>query len=68
MEGSIKTNGNGHYHDTVRATYQGLVMMGVGINNIEKVVRIVLTNFINMFIEYLLKATFVRLIHRITKT
>ena len=68
MEGLIKTKGNGHYNDTVRATYQGLAMMGASINNIEKVVHIVLTNFTNMYIECLLKATFVRLMHRIKKT
>ena len=62
MEGPIKTKENGHYyHDTVRATYQDLVMMGVGINNIEKVVRTVLTDFTNMNIECLPKATFARL-------
>ena len=35
MEGLIKTIENGHYNDIVRATYQDLVMIGVGINNIE---------------------------------
>ena len=55
MEGLRKTKENGHYNDTVRATYQNLVMMGVGINNIEKVVRTVLTNFTNMNLECLLK-------------
>ena len=35
----IKTKENSHYNDTVRATYQDLVMMGVGINNIDKVVH-----------------------------
>ena len=48
MEGLTKTKENGPYNDTVRAIYQDLVMMGVGINNIEKVVRTVLTNFTNM--------------------
>ena len=60
MEGLIKAKENGHYNDTVRATYQDLVMMGVGINNIEKFVRTVLTNFTNMNIECLPKATFAR--------
>ena len=60
MEGLRKTKENGHYNDTVRATYQNLVMMGVGINNIEKVVRTVLTNFTNMNLECLPKATFAR--------
>ena len=63
MEGLIKAKENGHYNDTVRATYQDLVMMGVGINNIEKVVRTILTNFTNMNIECLSKATFVRLMY-----
>ena len=62
-ESLIKTKENGHYNDTVRATYQDLVMMGVGINNIEKVVRTVLTNFTNMNIECLPKATFARLMY-----
>ena len=51
MEGLIKTKENGHYNDTVRATYQDLVMMGVGINIIEKVVRTVLTNLTHMDID-----------------
>ena len=35
MEGLIKTKGNGHhYNDTVRATYQDLLMTVVGINKI----------------------------------
>ena len=38
-------------------------MMGLGINNIEKVVSTVLTNFTNMNIECLPKATFARLIY-----
>ena len=63
MEGLIKTKENGHYNDTVRATYQDFVMMGVGINNIKKVVRTVLTNFTNMDIECLPKATLARLMH-----
>ena len=64
MEGLIKTKENGHYNDTaVKATCQDLVMMGVGINNIEKVVRTVLTNSTNMNIECLPKATFARLMY-----
>ena len=61
VEGLIKTKENGHYNDTVRATYQDLVMMGVGINNNEKVVRTVLADFTNMDIQCLPKATFARL-------
>ena len=34
MKDLIRTKGTGHYNDTLRATYQDLVMMGVGINNI----------------------------------
>ena len=68
MEGLIKTKENGHYNGTVRATYQDLVMMGVDINNTEKDVRTVLTNFANMDIGCLPKATFARHVHRIKKT
>ena len=67
MEELIKTKENGHYNDTVRATYQDLVMMGVGINIIEKVVRTVLTNLTHMDIECLRKATFARLIYTKSK-
>ena len=63
MEELIKTKENGNYNDTVRATYQDLVLMGVGINNIEKVVRTVLTNFTNINIKCLTKATFVRFMY-----
>ena len=63
MEVLKKTKDNGHYNDTVRATYQDLVMMGVGINNIEKVVRTVLKNFTNMNIKCLPKAGFVKRIY-----
>ena len=38
-------------------------MMGVGINNIEQVINTVLTNFTNMNIECLPKASFTRLIY-----
>ena len=51
MKGVIKTKENGQYADAVRATYQDLALMGVGINNIEHVVHTVLTNFTNMNIE-----------------
>ena len=36
MKGLIKTKENGHYNDTVRGTYQNLVMMGVGIIILRK--------------------------------
>ena len=68
MEDLIKTKENGHYSNTVRATYQVLVMMGVGINNIEKVVRTVVTNFTNVNIECLPKATFARLMYTESRT
>ena len=58
MKGVIKTKENGQYNDAVKATCQDLVMMGVGINNIEQVAHTVLTNFTNMNIECLPKATF----------
>ena len=51
------------YNYTVRATYQDLFMMGVGINKIEKVVRTFLTNLTNMDIEFLPKATLARLMY-----
>ena len=64
MEGLIKSKENGHYNDTaVRATYQDLIMMVMDINNIENVVPTVLTNFTNMNIECLPKATFARLMY-----
>ena len=58
-EGLIKTKKSSHYNDAVRATYKDLVMMGgVGINNVEKVARTVLTHFNNMDIERLQKQRF----------
>ena len=64
MEVLKKTRNNGYYNDTVRATYQDLIMMGVGINNIEKVVRTVLKNFTNInIIKCLPKTAFARLIY-----
>ena len=51
MKGVIKTKENGQYTDAVRATYQDLVMMGVGINNIEQVIHTVLASFTNMNTE-----------------
>ena len=59
MEGVIKTKENDQYNDAVRATYQDLVMMGIGINNIEQIVHTMLTNYLNT--ECLPKATFTRL-------
>ena len=39
MKGVIKTKEDGQHTDAVRATYQDLVMMDVGINNIEQLVQ-----------------------------
>ena len=61
MQGLIKTEENGHYKDTVTATCHDLVMMDVGINDIEQVVHTALINFTNKEIECLAKATFARL-------
>ena len=55
MEDLMKTKENGHYSNTVRATYQVLVIMG------EKVVHTGLTNVTNMNIECLPKTTFARI-------
>ena len=63
MEGLIKNKENGQYNDAIRATYKDLLMMGVGINNIEQVVHTVLTNFTNVNIGCLPKATFERLMY-----
>ena len=57
MEDLIKTKENGHYSNTVRATYQVLVIMG------EKVVHTGLRNVINMNIECLPNTTFARLMY-----
>ena len=43
MEGLIKIKANGHYNDTVRPTYQDVVMMGVGIKNITYIILHVLS-------------------------
>ena len=57
----IQTFQNGRYIDDVRACYQDLVLMGVGTNNVERVVRTVLKNFTKLDVESLPKATFSRL-------
>ena len=57
MEDLIKTKENDHYSNTVRATYQVLVIMG------EKVVHTGLRNVTNMNIECLPKTTFARLMY-----
>ena len=62
MEGLIRAKINGHYDNSVRATYQDLVLMSVSVG-IEKVVSTVLTNFTNMDIECLPKATYARLMY-----
>ena len=63
MEGLLKTKKSNSYSNTVRATYQDLAMVGVGVNDIEKVVHTVPTNVTNMNIECLPKAGFVRLMY-----
>ena len=68
MEGVIKTKENGQYTNAVRETYQDFVIMVVGKNNIEQVVHTVLTNFTNINIECLPKATFARLMYTEYKT
>ena len=42
MKGVIKTKEDGQHTDAVRATYQDLVMIGVGINNIEQLVQYII--------------------------
>ena len=63
IEGVIKTKENGQYNDSAKATYKDLVMMGEDINNIEQVVHTVLTNFTDMNIECLPKATIAGLMY-----
>ena len=55
MEGLKKTEESRHYNDTVRAAYQEVVIMGVGINKIEKVV---LANFTKASVECLQRQRF----------
>ena len=58
MEGLKKTEESRHYNDPVRAAYQEVVIMGVGINKIEKVVRTVLANFTKASVECLQRQRF----------
>ena len=62
MKGLIKAKENSQYTN-VRVTHHDLVLMEVGINNIEQVVHNVLTIFSNMHTECLHKATFTRLMY-----
>ena len=61
MDGSIKTMENGRYTDDVRVVYQDLVCMGVGVNNVEKVVQSVLANIAKVKVDCLPKPTFSRI-------
>ena len=61
MENTIITKENGRYSDDIRAVYQDLVCMGVGVNNVEKIVKSVLVNLAKMNAESLPKSTFARL-------
>lgn len=61
MDKEILTKENGRYTDDVRAVYQDLVCMGVGINNVEKIVRTVIENLMKLKVESLPKATFSRM-------
>ena len=57
LEREVVTKENGRYTDDVRAVYQDLVCMGVGVNNVEKVVRTVLTNVGKVNVDQLPKAS-----------
>jgi len=61
LQAEIITKENGRYTDDVRAVYQDLVCMGVGINNVENVVRTVIKNIAKMNVEFLPKPTFSRM-------
>ena len=61
LQREIVTKENGRYKDEIRAVYQDLVCMGVGVNNVEKVVRAVLSNIAGINVDQLPKATFSRI-------
>ena len=58
---SLNLKINGRYNDNVRAVYQDLVCMGVGINNVKPIVETVLKNIANFDVECLPSSTFARL-------
>ena len=60
LDGCIKTKENGRYVDDVRAVYQDLVCMGVGVNDVEKVIQSVLNNIAKLKVDSLPKSTFSR--------
>jgi hypothetical protein len=56
----VKTFQNGKYTDEVRAVYEDVLCWGVGVENVQKVVRTVIENLAGLECERLPKATFVR--------
>ena len=55
---TIQTKINNRYTDAVRATYQDLVCMGVGTDNVETVIKSVLDNLTNLKLDCLPKPRF----------
>ena len=55
---TIETKRNNRYTDAVRATYQDLVGMGVGTDNVEPVIKSVLDNLTNLKVDCFPKHTF----------
>jgi hypothetical protein len=56
----VKAFQNGKYTDEVRAVYEDLLCWGVGVENVQKVVRTVIENLAGLECERLPKATFAR--------
>jgi hypothetical protein len=54
----VKTFHSGKYSDTVREVYASLLSMTVGVNNVEKVVRTVLTKLGGLKVDLLPQRTF----------
>jgi len=63
LQNSVATIENGRYTDDVRACYQDLVLMGVGVNNVEKIIKSVLNNIAKLKVDNLPKATFSRIMY-----
>ena len=55
---TIEIKRNNRYTDAVRATYQDLVGMGVGTDNVERVIKSVLDNLTNLKVDCFPKPTF----------
>ena len=55
---TIEIKRNNRYTDAVRATYQDLVGMGVGTDNVEPVIKSVLDNLTNLKVDCFPKPTF----------